>query len=69
MRNIDYNQLVAQIKKDVKRVAEKAVPGYYISTAGYHVQFFYEDDDYGHIEIFVDPGVSKGITYVDVESI
>lgn len=61
-----YNLMISSINDSIERVKRNAEKNWQITfsgTAGYMVIFFPEDDNYGVVEILVDPLVSKEREY------
>ena len=69
LSDMSFRELEADIQSYVDRVRRDAMQNWemqYISTGGWTVTFYPEDDNYGMIEILVDPSVSKNLNFVYV---
>lgn len=72
MKNTSLSSLIATIEACVKRVvvhANKYWELNYSGTAGFTVFFMPESEEYGVIEILIDPSVGSECDYVDIEEI
>lgn len=72
LRNHTYQQIKSSIQKSIDRVVEHAHLYWelnYSGTAGFTVFFMPEDENYGTIEILVDPCVSstEEINYIYID--
>lgn len=70
LSDMTFKELEDDIQSYVDQIYEKAMKEWewtYVSTGGWTVVFYPDSDNYGTIEILVDPAVSKALNFVYIE--
>lgn len=70
LSDMSFKELEDEIQSYVDRVYESAMKSWewqHLSIGGWTVTFYPDSDNYGTIEVLVDPTVSKALNFVYIE--